>query len=119
MSFSQDYLSPTRYATFDYEEGQYRRADLQRLDILAHGKPVDALTRLVARSEADSLGRSIIAKMKEIMERQQFDVILQARQKSVGPGLQLKLLYMILLLHLNALMLFDFATRRPQQMVES
>ncbi len=48
-----------------------------RLDVLAHGKPVDALARLVARSEADSVGRSIIAKMKSMMERQQFDVILQ------------------------------------------
>ena len=52
---------------------------MQRLDILAHGKPVDALARLVARSEADSVGRSIIAKMKEMMERQQFDVILQVK----------------------------------------
>jgi translation elongation factor EF-4 len=72
----------SRYATFDYEEGEYRAADLQRLDILAHGQPVDALTRLVARSEIDSVGRSIIAKMKEMMERQQFDVILQVRRST-------------------------------------
>ena len=72
-----DTLYMHRYATFDYEEGEYRPADLLRLDILAHGKPVDALTRMVARSEADSLGRSIIGKMKEMMERQQFDVVLQ------------------------------------------
>ncbi len=35
------------YATFDYEEGGYRAAELQRLDIHAHGKAVDALARLV------------------------------------------------------------------------
>lgn len=35
-----------RYASFDYEEGEYREADLVRLDILAHGKVVDALARL-------------------------------------------------------------------------
>ncbi|GAX75362.1 hypothetical protein CEUSTIGMA_g2806.t1 [Chlamydomonas eustigma] len=66
------------YATFDYEEGEYRLADLQRLDILAHGKPVDALARLVSRSEVETLGRSILGKMKDMMERQQFDIILQA-----------------------------------------
>ncbi len=38
-----------RYASFDYEEGEYRAADLVRLDILAHGKVVDALARLVHR----------------------------------------------------------------------
>lgn len=37
----------SRYASFDYEEGEYRSADLVRLDILAHGKVVDALARLV------------------------------------------------------------------------
>ena len=41
------------------------------------GKPVDALARLVARGEVDSVGRNIIAKMREMMERQQFDVVLQ------------------------------------------
>jgi translation elongation factor EF-4 len=65
------------YATFDYEEGEYRLADLQRLDILAHGTPVDALARLVARSEVDAVGRFILAKLKDVMERQQFDIILQ------------------------------------------
>lgn len=74
-----------RYATFDYEEGQYRPADLQRMDILAHGKPVDALARMVARSEVAAVGRSIIEKMSKAMDRQQFDIILQ-----VGGGTHLE-----------------------------
>ena len=41
------HVSTHRYASFDYEEGEYRQADLVRLDILAHGKVVDALARLV------------------------------------------------------------------------
>jgi translation elongation factor EF-4 len=43
---------PYSYATFDYEEGPYRAADLQRLDVLAHGKPVDALARLVHKVDS-------------------------------------------------------------------
>lgn len=67
------------YATFDYTQGDYRSADLVRLDILAHGEQVDALSRIVERSEADNVGRAILEKMKDRMSRQQFDIILQAR----------------------------------------
>ncbi|GLI68873.1 hypothetical protein VaNZ11_013419 [Volvox africanus] len=66
------------YASFDYEEGPYRPADLVRLDILAHGKPVDALARMVAREEAASIGRALLVKMKDLLDRQQFEVVLQA-----------------------------------------
>ncbi|GIL43240.1 hypothetical protein Vafri_1037 [Volvox africanus] len=67
------------YASFDYEEGPYRPADLVRLDILAHGKPVDALARMVAREEAASIGRALLVKMKDLLDRQQFEVVLQVR----------------------------------------
>ncbi|KAG2442751.1 hypothetical protein HXX76_002832 [Chlamydomonas incerta] len=66
------------YASFDYEEGPYRPADLVRLDVLAHGRPVDALARMVARDEAAGLGRALLAKMREMLDRQQFEVVLQA-----------------------------------------
>ncbi|GIL99227.1 hypothetical protein Vretimale_4455 [Volvox reticuliferus] len=66
------------YASFDYEEGPYRPADLVRLDILAHGKPVDALARMVAREEAASIGRALLVKMKDLLDRQQFEIVLQA-----------------------------------------
>eukprot|EP00955_Chlamydomonas_euryale_P046166 353350-Chlamydomonas_euryale.AAC.19 len=65
------------YATFDYEDGEYRSADLVRLDILAQGSPVDALCRLVPRDAAASIGRAILATMAGGMERQQFQVVLQ------------------------------------------
>ncbi len=105
-----------RYASFDYEPAEYRPADLQRLDVLAHGKVVDALSRLVhkvsvaqpcacaqgaldardalrgaradggsltrapwvAQDEIASVGRSLIAKLKSLLDRQQFEVVLQA-----------------------------------------
>ncbi|EFJ51989.1 hypothetical protein VOLCADRAFT_72951 [Volvox carteri f. nagariensis] len=66
------------YASFDYEEGPYRPADLVRLDILAHGKPVDALARMVARDDAPHIGRALLVKMKDLLDRQQFEVVLQA-----------------------------------------
>jgi elongation factor 4 len=66
------------YATFDYEEGDYRRADLVRLDLLVNGEPVDALARVVPRERAAPAGRALVAKLKELLSRQQFDVALQA-----------------------------------------
>ncbi|GFR41154.1 hypothetical protein Agub_g1818, partial [Astrephomene gubernaculifera] len=66
------------YASFDYEEGPYRPADLVRLDILAHSKPVDALARMVARDEAATVGRALLVKMRDLLDRQQFEVVLQA-----------------------------------------
>lgn len=48
-----------------------------RLDVLAHGRPVDALARMVARDEAATLGRALLGKMKDLLDRQQFEVVLQ------------------------------------------
>ncbi|KXZ56572.1 hypothetical protein GPECTOR_1g514 [Gonium pectorale] len=66
------------YASFDYEEGPYRPADLVRLDILAHGRPVDALARLVDREAAPGVGRALLLKMQAMLDRQQFEIVLQA-----------------------------------------
>lgn len=66
------------YASFDYEEGEYRRADLVRLDVLVNGEAVDALARVVHRSRAAPVGRALCAKLRDLMDRQQFDVALQA-----------------------------------------
>jgi translation elongation factor EF-4 len=62
------------YATFDYEPGPYRSADLVRLDFLVHGAPVDALTRVVHRNDAVSIARSVCQKLKEVISRQAFEV---------------------------------------------
>ncbi|KAL4425285.1 hypothetical protein ABPG75_009301 [Micractinium tetrahymenae] len=67
------------YASFDYEEAEYRVADLQRLDILINGEAVDALARIVHRDKAQAVGRRLCTKLRDLMDRQQFEVALQAQ----------------------------------------
>ena len=62
------------FATFDYEEGPYRTADLVRLDFLIHGSPVDALTRVLHRSNAQSSGRTVCKKLVDVVSRMSFEV---------------------------------------------
>ncbi len=66
------------YASFDYAPKDYRQSDLVKLDILLNGDPVDALSSLVHRNKADSFGRKICAKLKELIPRQQFVIAIQA-----------------------------------------
>src|SRR6266542_590693 len=66
------------YASFDYEFAGYRQGDLIKLDILVNGEPVDALSVIVHREEAAVKGRQLAAKMKEIIPRQMFEVVIQA-----------------------------------------
>ena len=66
------------YASFDYEEGDMRLAELTRMDILVNGEAVDALARLVHKSKSDAIGRKLCAKLKDLLDRQQFEIALQA-----------------------------------------
>jgi GTP-binding protein LepA len=66
------------YGTMDYELLGYRAADLVRLDILVHGKRVDALSIIVHRSQAERRGRKLVQKLKSEISRHMFEIALQA-----------------------------------------
>lgn len=66
------------YASFDYAPVDYRASDLVKLDMRLNGEPVDALSALVHRTKAESLGRKIAKKLKELLPRQQFMIAIQA-----------------------------------------
>lgn len=66
------------YASFNYEISDYRPEDLVRVDFLIGGERIDALALMCYRSEADSIGRTITKKLKEVIPRQNFEVALQA-----------------------------------------
>ena len=66
------------YASFDYFQIGYRRANLVKLDILLNGESVDALSALIHFDNAYSYGKRICEKLKELIPRQQFDIAIQA-----------------------------------------
>jgi GTP-binding protein LepA len=66
------------YGSFNYELDDYRAEDLVRLDFYVAGNRVDALSVMAHRSEAPSLGRITVEKLKEVIPRQNFQVSLQA-----------------------------------------
>ncbi|MCI0640454.1 MAG: translation elongation factor 4 [Gemmataceae bacterium] len=66
------------YGTMDYEFLGYRAADLVRLDILVHGKRVDALSTIVHRAMADRRGRKLVRKLREEIDRHLFEIAIQA-----------------------------------------
>jgi GTP-binding protein LepA len=66
------------YGSFNYELADYRTQDLVKVDFYVAGDIVEALSIMVHRSEAPSLGRDVVARLKEVIPRQQFKVALQA-----------------------------------------
>ncbi len=66
------------YASFDYVMDGYEESDLVRISILVNTDPVDALSFIAHRSVAESRGRSICAKLKELIPRQLFKIAIQA-----------------------------------------
>lgn len=65
------------YASFDYEFSEYRPSKLVKLDILINGEPVDALSVIVHQENAYEWGRNFCRKLKDLIPRQMFEVIIQ------------------------------------------
>lgn len=66
------------YVSLDYAMLDYRPVKAVKLDILVNGERVDALSQLVVREQAEYIGREVVAKLKEVIPRQNFKVPLQA-----------------------------------------
>ena len=66
------------YASMDYEFKEYRPADVVKVDILLNGEKVDALSIIVHRTQSQYRGRAVVAKMREVISRQMYDVAIQA-----------------------------------------
>ncbi|MBC7620332.1 MAG: elongation factor 4 [Candidatus Saccharibacteria bacterium] len=72
------------YASMDYEFKEYRAADVVKVDILLNGEKVDALSIMLHRAQSQYRGRAVVAKMREIISRQMYDVAIQA---AIGPNI--------------------------------
>jgi GTP-binding protein LepA len=66
------------YASLDYNFIRFDPADLVKMDILINGDKVDALAVIVHRSQAQSRGRNLVSKLRELIPRQMFDIAIQA-----------------------------------------
>jgi GTP-binding protein LepA len=66
------------YASLDYEYYGYMRSDLVKLDILINSQPVDAFSYILHRDKAYNRGRQLCSKLRELIPRQLFEVIIQA-----------------------------------------
>ncbi|WP_099974851.1 translation elongation factor 4 [Lactobacillus terrae] len=79
FDFFDDLKSNTKgYASLDYSVDDYESSDLVKMDILLNGEPVDALSFIVHRDFAYERGRDIVARLKEVIPRQMFEIPIQA-----------------------------------------
>ncbi|KKA28013.1 hypothetical protein TD95_003696 [Thielaviopsis punctulata] len=66
------------YATLDYEDAGWRESNLVKLQLLVNKAPVDAVCRIVHHSQTERIGRQWVTKFKEHVDRQMFEVVIQA-----------------------------------------
>lgn len=66
------------YASLDYGFKRFQTADMVRVDVLINSERVDALALIIHRMNAQSRGRELVEKMRELIPRQQFDIAIQA-----------------------------------------
>jgi GTP-binding protein LepA len=66
------------YASLDYHFAGYRESKMSKLDLLVNGEAVDALSLICHRDKATQKGRALAAKMKDLIPRQMFEVVIQA-----------------------------------------
>ncbi|QUC20495.1 uncharacterized protein UV8b_04736 [Ustilaginoidea virens] len=66
------------YATLDYEDAGWRESNLVKIQLLVNKQPVDAICRVIHSSQAERIGRAWVSKFKEHVDRQMFEVVIQA-----------------------------------------
>lgn len=67
------------YASLDYEDGGYKTSDVVKLELCVNGEPQDALTQIIHKSQGQSRGREYVARFKEFLKSQLFEVAIQAK----------------------------------------
>ena len=66
------------FASFDFGIGEYRPADLVKLDILVNHEPIEGLAQIVPKEKAETIGRKLVEKLKEAIPKQQIAIPIQA-----------------------------------------